>query len=250
VTFEFWRLRFHFHVPSNRVAFSAEAKPPTYPARRLRHDAARNRQPHGVRPHLRPRCSRLADPAASPIRPRPIRDPRRAPGRPDLLRRAPAFHFDVHLFDRASDPAMPAIRQHAYARLAETGLRPWPRARIGLVSVDQGALSPFDHRRLRPNTPSSIRVRFVTPTELKGAPSAPNSPSSSPASATASAPCAPSTDPVPSTSISAPWANAPPAVTPHALRPHLARGRTPLQPHRPDPSARRLHRSSRISCRV
>jgi hypothetical protein len=75
-----------------------------------------------------------------------------------------AFHFDVHLFDLASDRRQ--IFVATFARLAEEGLGP-KCTRAELISVDQENIAidvdgPSEHA-------AHIRVQFVTPTELKGA---------------------------------------------------------------------------------
>ena len=96
-----------------------------------------------------------------------------------------AFHFDVHIFD-VRDPALPYFVL-AFAQLAREGLGPG-RGRAELTSVDQLDLNEarvaqvFDGGQFRmrelaaPNeidlseTPGRVgrlRVRFVTPTELK-----------------------------------------------------------------------------------
>jgi hypothetical protein len=102
------------------------------------------------------------------------------------IRAAEAFHFDVHMFD-VRDPALPYFVQ-VFAQLAREGLGPG-RARADLTAVDQlnldgaAAARPFDSEPFRMNdlaAPISVdltgpavpatraRVRFVTPTELKG----------------------------------------------------------------------------------
>jgi hypothetical protein len=96
-----------------------------------------------------------------------------------------AFHFDVHIFD-ARDPAL-AYFVLAFAQLAREGLGPG-RARADMASVDQldqsGATVArvFDGERFQmgelatpiavnmselPGRADRVRVRFVTPTELK-----------------------------------------------------------------------------------
>jgi CRISPR-associated endoribonuclease Cas6 len=84
------------------------------------------------------------------------------------------FHFDVHLFD-VRDPALPYFIQ-AFTQLAQEGLGPG-RGRAELTSVDQ-----LDSDGLKTSLPNAVelgdskraverlRVRFVTPTELKGPP--------------------------------------------------------------------------------
>jgi hypothetical protein len=101
------------------------------------------------------------------------------------IRQGEAFHFDVHIFD-VRDPALPYFVL-AFAQLAREGLGPG-RGRAELSAVDQLDLHEarmaqvFDGERLRmhelaaPNTVDlsgtpervdRVRVRFVTPTELK-----------------------------------------------------------------------------------
>ena len=74
-----------------------------------------------------------------------------------------SFHFDVHLFD-VKDPALEHFAS-AFSEVAREGLGPG-RGRAELVAVDRSFISidlaeedgPVDR----------VRVRFVTPTELKG----------------------------------------------------------------------------------
>jgi hypothetical protein len=96
-----------------------------------------------------------------------------------------AFHFDVHIFD-ARDPAL-AYFVMAFAQLARAGLGPG-RGRAELAAVDQlnlngATVAPiFDGERFQmrelgapsvvamseaPDPVQRVRVRFVTPTELK-----------------------------------------------------------------------------------
>jgi hypothetical protein len=95
------------------------------------------------------------------------------------------FHFDVHIFD-VRDPALPYFVL-AFAQLAREGLGPG-RGRAELTSVDQLDLHEarvaqvFDGGQFRmrdlaapneidlsetPERVAHLRVRFVTPTELK-----------------------------------------------------------------------------------
>jgi hypothetical protein len=101
------------------------------------------------------------------------------------VRQGEAFHFDVHIFD-VRDPAL-AYFVMAFAQLAREGLGPG-RARADISAVDQ--LDPsgltiarvFEGERGRmgeltapiamdlsdvPGRVEQVRVRFVTPTELK-----------------------------------------------------------------------------------
>jgi hypothetical protein len=83
------------------------------------------------------------------------------------------FHFDAHLFDVAN-PSLDAFAA-AFARLAQEGLGPG-RGRAELLRTElidrEGAASAqtiaISLDRAERNI-SRIRVRFVTPTELKGA---------------------------------------------------------------------------------
>lgn len=101
------------------------------------------------------------------------------------VRRDETFHFDVHIFD-VRDPALPYFVL-AFAQLAREGLGPG-RGRADLISVDQLDLDDasvarvFDGEQFQlrelaaPNVVDlsavaervdRLRVRFVTPTELK-----------------------------------------------------------------------------------
>ena len=92
------------------------------------------------------------------------------------IREGEAFHFDVHLFD-VRDPALPHFVA-AFAELAREGLGPG-RGLASLVGVDQLDLNGATIRTEEPAAPSAmdlseaaehvdrVRVRFVTPTELK-----------------------------------------------------------------------------------
>jgi len=102
-----------------------------------------------------------------------------------IIRESEPFHFDVHIFD-ASDSALPYFVL-AFAQLAREGLGPG-RGRAELTAVDQLDLTDatvsrvFDGERFQMSAlpaPSAVdlsgttghvdrvRVRFVTPTELK-----------------------------------------------------------------------------------
>ena len=74
------------------------------------------------------------------------------------------FHFDVHLFD-VRDPALPYFIQ-AFTQLGQEGLGP-ARGRVELMSVDQSDFE-FDLASVAEQT-ARVRVRFLTPTELKSA---------------------------------------------------------------------------------
>lgn len=72
------------------------------------------------------------------------------------------FHFDVHLFDLREAARLYFV--NAFAQVAEEGLGPG-RARTAFLSVDQQDLAIELNGPLEPA--GRIRVRFVTPTELK-----------------------------------------------------------------------------------
>jgi hypothetical protein len=87
------------------------------------------------------------------------------------IRAGDPFHFDVHLFDRRND-ALPHFVE-AFSQLGQEGLGPG-RGRAELLCVDQ--LDVHGGNTLRPiafdlgGTPERVcrvRLRFVTPTELK-----------------------------------------------------------------------------------
>ncbi len=101
------------------------------------------------------------------------------------VRQDEEFHFDVHLFD-VRDPAIKYFAL-AFAQLAREGLGPG-RGRAELMAVDQLNLDGvpvarvFDGEQIRISAPATpnvldleavvahvdrVRVRFVTPTELK-----------------------------------------------------------------------------------
>ncbi|MGA2964424.1 MAG: CRISPR system precrRNA processing endoribonuclease RAMP protein Cas6, partial [Candidatus Korobacteraceae bacterium] len=101
------------------------------------------------------------------------------------IQQGEAFHFDVHIFD-VRDPALPYFVL-AFAQLAREGLGPG-RGRAELTSVDQLDLNEarvaqvFDGEQFlmrelsapnvvdlseTPDPVGRVRVRFVTPTELK-----------------------------------------------------------------------------------
>jgi hypothetical protein len=73
-----------------------------------------------------------------------------------------AFHFDVHLFDM--EGSLRPCFECAFARAAEEGLGPG-RGRASLESVDQQDFSI--ELNAAPEHAGGVRVRFVTPTELK-----------------------------------------------------------------------------------
>ena len=72
------------------------------------------------------------------------------------------FWFDVHLFETRNPPLEPFAL--AFARLAKEGLGPL-RGRADLVSVEQRPISIG--LGASPQEKRSLRVEFVTPTELK-----------------------------------------------------------------------------------
>jgi CRISPR-associated endoribonuclease Cas6 len=85
----------------------------------------------------------------------------------DGARLAPgaAFHFDVHLFDVRESAA--ALFVSTFSRLGEEGLGPG-RGRAALLSAAQTKVAVELNGPLQPA--GRVRVRFVTPTELKAGP--------------------------------------------------------------------------------
>ena len=196
MTFEFYRFRFYFRsagslyfpvyksgnivrgafgdifrklvcIPSCHDAKTCDIRADCPYARVFEPQAARGEGPSGLVDWARPFVFRAAH----------------LDGRTIL--REEAFHFDVHNFD-VRDPALPYFVL-AFAQLAREGLGPG-RGRAELTSVDQLDLNEgrvaqvFDGGQFRmrelaaPNvvdlseTPERVgrlRVRFVTPTELK-----------------------------------------------------------------------------------
>ena len=196
VTFEFYRFRFHFHsagslyfppyksgnivrgafggifrklvcIPSCHDAKTCDIRADCPYARVFEPQAARGEGPSGLADWPRPFVFRAAH-----------LDGRTIP-------HGAAFHFDVHIFD-VHDPALPYFVL-AFAQLAREGLGPG-RISADLSSVDQLDLNAgtvahvfdgdqFLMRELAPpnvvdlsETPERVdrlRVRFVTPTELK-----------------------------------------------------------------------------------
>jgi hypothetical protein len=196
LTFEFYRFRFHFRsagtlffpvyksgnivrgafggifrklvcIPSCHDAKTCDIRADCPYARVFEPRAARGEGPSGLADWPRPFVFRAAHLDGRTILPEE------------------AFHFDVHIFD-VRDPALRYFVQ-AFAQLAREGLGPG-RGRAELTSVDQLDLAEasvaqvFDGEQLgirelaAPNvanlseTPAladRVRVRFVTPTELK-----------------------------------------------------------------------------------
>jgi hypothetical protein len=196
LTFEFFRFRFHFRslgtlhfppyksgnivrgafgtifrklvcLPDCRDAKRCEVRVTCPYASVFEPQAARGEGPSGLADWPRPFVFRAAHLDGHSIR----------EGQP--------FHFDVNIFD-VSNPALEYFVL-AFAQLAREGLGPG-RARAELVAVDQLDLSGlkmaqvFDGKRFqmgeleRPNSVdllgvpsrvSRVRVRFVTPMELK-----------------------------------------------------------------------------------
>ena len=176
VSFEFFRFRFHFRAvtpvrfPPGKAAnvirgglglVLRQWAPPAVFAGLFQPEGGRGRTPSG-----------LADPP-----------------RPFLIRAAhldgveaaagATFYWDVHAFD-TGHPPLEALRQ-SFERLAEEGLGPG-RGRAALERVEQVDL--LGNARAAEDSPqalvplsidlegdapaSSVRLRFVTPTELKG----------------------------------------------------------------------------------
>jgi hypothetical protein len=196
LTFEFYRFRFYFRsagrlyfpdyksgnivrgafgdifrklvcIPSCQDAKTCDIRADCPYARVFEPQAARGEGPSGLVDWPRPFVFRAAH----------------LDGRTVL--REEAFHFDVHNFD-VRDPALPFFVL-AFAQLAREGLGPG-RGRAELTSVDQLDLHEarvaqvFDGGQFRmrelaapnvadlsetPERVGRVRVRFVTPTELK-----------------------------------------------------------------------------------
>lgn len=73
------------------------------------------------------------------------------------------FHFDVHLFDQRKTAEIYFV--NGFSKLAAEGLGP-RRARVNLISVEPEPVSI--EMGGAPENAASVRVRFITPTELKG----------------------------------------------------------------------------------
>jgi hypothetical protein len=196
LTFEFYRFRFHFRsagtlyfpvyksgnivrgafggifrklvcIPSCHDAKTCGIRADCPYARVFEPQAARGEGPSGLADWPRPFVFRAAH-----------LDGRTIP-------QGEAFHFDVHIFD-VHDPALPYFVL-AFAQLAREGLGPG-RGRAELTSVDQLDLNEarvaqvFDGEQFlmrelaapnvvdlseTPERVGRVRVRFVTPTELK-----------------------------------------------------------------------------------
>jgi len=196
LTFEFYRFRFHFRsegslhfppyksgnivrgafgdlfrklvcIPSCHDAEVCDLRATCPYARIFEPQAARGEGPSGLANWPRPFVFRAAHLDGRTILPEE------------------AFHFDVHIFD-VLDPALPYFVL-AFAQLARDGLGPG-RARAELTFVDQLDLNEarvaqiFDGEQFRmrelaapnvvdlsetPERVGRVRVRFVTPTELK-----------------------------------------------------------------------------------
>jgi CRISPR-associated endoribonuclease Cas6 len=196
LTFEFYRFRFHFRsagtlyfpvyksgnivrgafgdifrklvcIPSCHDAKTCDIRASCLYARVFEPQAARGEGPSGLADWPRPFVFRAAHLDGRSI----------SPGE--------SFHFDVHIFD-VRDPALTYFVL-AFAQLAREGLGPG-RGRADLTSVDQVDLNEatvaqvfdgeqFQMRELAapnvvdlrkaPERVDRVRVRFVTPTELK-----------------------------------------------------------------------------------
>jgi CRISPR/Cas system endoribonuclease Cas6 (RAMP superfamily) len=82
------------------------------------------------------------------------------------IRQGEPFHFDVHFF-AVRDPALPYFIE-AFTQFGSEGLGP-SRGRAELISVDQVPICidlALDQGAVHPPV-KCLRVRFVTPTELK-----------------------------------------------------------------------------------
>ena len=158
MTFDLWRLRFHFHAEESLFF------PPGKAANVLRGAFGMMLREITAAPEYA-RIFAPKGPGAGPSgladRPRPFVF-RAAHLDGKTIPAGSGFHFDMHLFD-ARLAASPAL-EHAYQRLAQAGLGPG-RGRTTLVSVDQ------EHIAIRldssAESASRIRVEFLTPTELK-----------------------------------------------------------------------------------
>ena len=196
MTFEFYRFRFHFRstgtlyfpayksgnivrgafggifrklvcIPSCHDAKTCDVRGSCPYARVFEPQAARGEGPSGLADWPRPFVFRAAHLDGRTV----------SPGE--------AFHFDVHIFD-VHDPAL-AYFVLAFAQLVREGLGPG-RGRAELTWVDQLDLTAapvqrvFDGERFQVREPAApnvvelsgtpehadgVRVRFVTPTELK-----------------------------------------------------------------------------------
>jgi CRISPR-associated endoribonuclease Cas6 len=196
LTFELYRFRFQFHsagslyfppyksgnivrgafgnlfrrlvcLPGCRDARACEARASCPYARVFEPQAARGAGPSGLADWPRPFVFRAAHLDGRTITP------------------AEEFHFDVHIFD-VRDPALAYFVQ-AFSQLARDGLGP-TRGRAELTAVEQLDLSGatvarvFDGERFQmgglaapsavnldgqPGSAGRLRMRFVTPTELK-----------------------------------------------------------------------------------
>ena len=196
LTFEFYRLRFRFraageiHFPAYksgnivRGAFgSIFRKLVCIPSCR----EARTCEVHSTCPYalvFEPQAARGQGPSGLADWPRPfVFRAAHLDGR--TVRAGEAFHFDIHIFD-VRDPAL-EYYVLTFAQLARDGLGPG-RGRAELAAVDQLNLSDatsarvFDGGQLKigelaapiawvineaPVPVHRLRVRFVTPTELK-----------------------------------------------------------------------------------
>ena len=167
-SFDFFRFRFHFraidalHFPQGkssntlRGAFGMllrESAPPDVYARLFEPGAALRGSPSGLADWPRPYLFRAAHLDGLTVS------------------AAGAFHFDVHVFD-LREPVLDHLRT-AFLRWSETGLGP----RRGRVALDR--IEPLGLDGLCSTAPcrlhfepsgeplNRIRVRFLTPTELK-----------------------------------------------------------------------------------
>lgn len=175
-TFEFYRFRFHFravdavHFPEGKSAnvvrgsfgmLLRDTAPPAVYTRLFEPGARLGKAPSGLADWPRPFIFRASHLDGLTI----------APGG--------GFHFDLHVFD-LHEPALDPFRT-VFARMAAEGLGPG-RGRAVMERVDQLGLD--DHATTiadGPGAPSihdftpgtqtvdSVRVRFLTPTELKSA---------------------------------------------------------------------------------
>jgi hypothetical protein len=158
-TFELWRLRFQLHAEEPVVFPPGKAANTLRGAfgMMLRESASPAAYARLFAPTGSEGPSGLAD------RPRPF-VLRAAHLDGQTIPAGSSFYFDIHLFD-TRNPASEAL-QNAYSRLATSGLGAG-RAHAALVSVGKEHIAiPLDST---PDAAACVRVRFVTPTELKGA---------------------------------------------------------------------------------
>ena len=157
MTFELWRLRFHFHAEQPLVFPAGKAANVLRGAfgMMLRKTAGAPDYARIFTPVAGTGPSGLADSPRSFVIRAAHLDGQTIPS-------GAAFHFDVHIFDLSATrrPLFTA----AFARIADEGLGP-ARARAELISVEEQNMAiALDGPT---ELVSRIRVQFLTPTELK-----------------------------------------------------------------------------------